>query len=126
MLNQVFGPLLLVPKILSSDHEMLDKILALPPVVVQMSGGMFKPVLMVGEPLLRLARFLATGEYSKSLSAGLDISAEFGISIWGGAYKNKKGDGSVTKKGSDGHEVATHKKKSTEISHCMNFTLNFI
>jgi len=90
MFNQVFGPLLLIPKIMSNDAELMDKFLAIPPVIIQMSGGMFKPVMMVCEPLLRLVRFLSTGEYTKSLSAGLDIAASYGINIWGGAYKLKK------------------------------------
>lgn len=75
---------------MGSGEELWDKILALPPVIIQTSGGKFKPFLMVFEPLIRLGRFLVTGEYTKSMSAGLDISAAHGISIWGGAYKPKK------------------------------------
>ena len=89
MFNQIFGPMMVVPRVMASDEDMWDKLLALPPILIQTSGGLFKPVLMVIEPLIRLVRFLVTGEYQKSLSCGLDVSAAYGISIWGGAYKPK-------------------------------------
>lgn len=89
MFNQIFGPILVIPKIFSTDDELWSKLLAMPPVIVQTSGGLFKPLLMVVEPLFRLFRFLATGQYKSSLNCGLDLAATYGINIWGGAYKPK-------------------------------------
>ena len=82
-----------MPKIWTDDGDIWEKVLAMPPIIIQTSGGFFKPVLMVVEPFIRLARFLVTGEYTKSLSTGLDVAATYGISIWGGAYKPKPKSG---------------------------------
>ncbi|XP_054153320.1 uncharacterized protein LOC128952022 [Oppia nitens] len=89
LMNQVFGPLLLIGKVLNQQEDPWDLVLALPPIIIQSSGGLFKPVLMVVEPLLRWFRFLSTGEYYRSMSCGLDLAAAHGVNIYGGAYKAK-------------------------------------
>lgn len=116
MLNQVFGPLLLIPRVLSSDEDIFDKLLALPPIIIQTSGGTFKPFLMVVEPFLRWFKFLITGEYKKSLSSGLDLAAAYGINIWGGAFKPKKLN--------DDSEKEPQKKGSKSLSLEIELSLN--
>ncbi|XP_054153498.1 uncharacterized protein LOC128952176 [Oppia nitens] len=112
LIHQIFGPMLLIPKLmLAPDHPICEKLLALPPVIVQSTGNMFKPVLMVVEPLIRWKYFLITGHYQKALSLGLDLAAAYGINIWGGAYKAKQIGGAPD----NDKKSAKRSKRETEI-----------
>lgn len=90
MFGAAFGSIVTVLKIIFlAEGDLLSRILALPPVLIDITGGVLKPILMIGDPFIRLLRFIITGDYD-SINAGQEIAASFGYNTWNQSFRGPK------------------------------------
>lgn len=115
MVEKAAAPFKLVPRVfLKPNTSILSKALAAPPAIIEATGSYFKPALMVGEPVLRTARFVWHGDVKESLKAGLDLAQEAGFYTPLGAGKNADGSSKSEQEEEGGKGSSESGKGTTE------------